>query len=584
MRSKLFALVIFFSLVSPTFAFERVDTVWVRYQHNNWSSPCDWSNPFSNLAGIAVDKLGHVYLGGSLTSYPFYNYDYYTFIYHPNGDSAFGLVYDGPGQDWMLDMASDTLGRIYVTGVNYAPVPAGDFRTVEYAPDGMPEWDRRYNFYPQDTVGRAWNEARAIAVDDSGVYVTGYSRRNRFPNTLEDYGTVKYDRWGNVVWAKLFNGGASLSDSAKDIAVDRSGNVYVTGASVVSGTTPDYATIKYRANGTQEWVMTYNGPADSTDVATCIAVDASGNIYVTGASEGIGTSFDYATVKYNPGKTLMWTIRYNGPGNSIDYPVDLAIDGSGNVYVTGCSGGSQELAGWSTIKYFPNGGTAWIRRYDPEPPSEAGEPRSLAVDRLGNVYVTGSTLPWGCYTIKYDSLGNELWGEELEGSDSVLEGVAVAVDRRQFVYVAGVGNYTGCNFFTIKYIQYRAWNYAAGDGPRSIFCGDLNGDLYPDLAVANQNSDNVSILLNNGDSTFQNPVNYPAGDGPYSVSIADLDEDGHLDLAVANQNSHNASVLINKGDGTFYDAVNYAVGTAPRSIFCADLNGDEDLDLAVEFR
>jgi ankyrin repeat protein len=126
-----------------------------------------------------------------------------------------------------------------------------------------------------------------------------------------------------------------------------------------------------------------------------------------------------------------------------------------------------------------------------------------------------------------------------------------------------------------------AVNYGAGDRPISVFCADLDGDTDLDLAIANDNSDNVSILKNNGDGTFASAVNYGAGDGPESIFCADLDGDGDLDLAVANWYSDNVSILKNNGDGTFTTAVNYGAGDGPMSVFCADLDGDTDLDLAV---
>ena len=90
-------------------------------------------------------------------------------------------------------------------------------------------------------------------------------------------------------------------------------------------------------------------------------------------------------------------------------------------------------------------------------------------------------------------------------------------------------------------------NYPAGDGPHSVFSIDFNGDGYNDLATANVSSGNVSILLGNGDGTFQSAVNYAAGDGPYSVFSIDFNGDGNNDLATANYNSDNVSILINKG-------------------------------------
>ena len=124
-------------------------------------------------------------------------------------------------------------------------------------------------------------------------------------------------------------------------------------------------------------------------------------------------------------------------------------------------------------------------------------------------------------------------------------------------------------------------DYGAGNYPYSVFCADLDGDAYLDLAVANAESDNVSILKNNGDGTFQSAVNYGAGSYPVSVFCGDLDGDGDLDLAVANAGSGNVSIFKNNGDGTFQSAVNYGAGSYPVSVFCGDLDGDADLDLAV---
>ncbi len=126
-----------------------------------------------------------------------------------------------------------------------------------------------------------------------------------------------------------------------------------------------------------------------------------------------------------------------------------------------------------------------------------------------------------------------------------------------------------------------AVNYNAGSGPAFVAVGDFNGDGKADLAVANYNTNNVSVLLGKGDGTFQAGVNYNAGSNPYSVAVGDFNGDGKADLAVANNGSNNVSVLLGNGDGTFQAAVNYNAGSFPQSVAVGDFNGDGKADLAV---
>ena len=123
----------------------------------------------------------------------------------------------------------------------------------------------------------------------------------------------------DTAWVRHYGSGLIPSaDAAVAVAVDASGNVYVTGYSYGSGTSYDYATIKYTSAGDTAWVRRYNGPGNSWDEATALAVDASRNVYVTGKSYGSGTDRDYATIKYTSAGDMAWVRRYNGPGNIYD--------------------------------------------------------------------------------------------------------------------------------------------------------------------------------------------------------------------------------------------------------------------------
>ena len=189
-----------------------------------------------------------------------------------------------------------------------------------------------------------------MAIDRSGnVYVTGFS----YGSVMSaDYALIKYDSSGNVRWVRRYDGTAGGDDRATAVTVDDSNNVYVTGASssVVHGF--DYVTVKYDSAGNWLWVATYDGPAHYHDEATAIVLDDSGNVYVTGSSYGTISWYpDYATVKYDPAGNELWVARYNGPGNETDRTYAIAVDDSHNVYVTGYSAGSGTSSDYATIKY-----------------------------------------------------------------------------------------------------------------------------------------------------------------------------------------------------------------------------------------
>jgi len=126
--------------------------------------------------------------------------------------------------------------------------------------------------------------------------------------------------------------------------------------------------------------------------------------------------------------------------------------------------------------------------------------------------------------------------------------------------------------------------FAVGDAPLSLATGDFNGDGNLDVAVPNNGTGNISILLGNGLGSFPAGPPYPtyaAGTGPYDITVGDFNRDGKLDLAVTNQLTNNVSVLLGNGNGTFGVQTPYSVGVQPRGIASADVNGDGALDLIV---
>ncbi len=133
-------------------------------------------------------------------------------------------------------------------------------------------------------------------------------------------------------------------------------------------------------------------------------------------------------------------------------------------------------------------------------------------------------------------------------------------------------------------------NYPTGDVSNSIFSNDFNNDGYYDLAFTNEDTEDVSVLINNGDGTFQSAVSYPAGTQTMGIFSIDFNHDGNNDLVAGSNytNSNYVSILLGNGDGTFQSAIQYSTymdfwngGRQPYDVFAADFNNDGDNDVAA---
>ncbi len=420
-----------------------------------------WDKTYGDIIGIggfieslAMDNFGNIYVTGQRECFDI-EPCYKTIKYDMNGVQLWGAEFGGKS------IAADISGNVYVTGYEREY----DYVTVKYDSDGNELWTAVYN---GDANGPDY--VCSVAPDyNENIFVTGMSAGI---DTGDDYATVKYDSNGNELWVRRYNGTRNGYDRAYDMALDKSGNVYVTGSSSNSGTYADYTTIKYDPNGNQLWIAIYNGPANTDDVARCIILDEFGNIYVAGASSGIGTNSDFATVKYDVNGNQLWVARYNRGGSSSEVAESIVLDALGNVYVSGF--GSNNNKDYVTVKYDANGTQQWVARYNGTANSDDYASCS-GIDKNGNVYVSGSSIGIGTAydwaTVKYDPNGNQIWAIRHDGGwyESPDHVNGIAVDDYGNVVAAGGSN----GYCTIKYAQ-------------DLICqtnydGDLDGDCKVDM-------------------------------------------------------------------------------------------------------
>lgn len=414
-----------------------------------------YNGPVNN-ADIAiasgVDADGNIYITG-------YGYgsgtglDYITIKYNSSGVQQWIQRYNSPinGNDQAYAMEVDANGNVYVTGYSTGSGTAYDYLTIKYNTLGVQQWIQRYN-----DQWNAYDEAHDIAVDKNGnVIVTGFASRSGFGY---DYATIKYDSLGNQQWIIFFNGANNGHDVANSIAVDSSGFIYVTGYSTGSAGT-DCATLKYSPTGVQQWVSFYNHSYNNNDEASSIVVDNSGNSYICGFSFGLGTDKDFVTIKYNYSGVEQWSQRYNGPGNNYDIPYSMYIDNNGNIYTAGGSMGFSSSNDYAVIKYNNSGIIQWVQRYN-GPGNSTDFANSVTVDNSGNVYLTGLSIGnatgGDATTIKYNSVGVEQWVQRYNGiSNGDDAGNYIVLGASGNIFVTGTtfsnGTLTDC--LTIKYSQ-----------------------------------------------------------------------------------------------------------------------------------
>jgi uncharacterized delta-60 repeat protein len=379
---------------------------------------------------IAVADSGNVYVGGYLNQF-----SYYVRSVDSSGDYRWDDLYGG-GSSEAKSVNLDSSENLYVAGR-----VGGNFSVAKYNNEGTMLWS--------DTVTDGGAYASVL---DSDGYLCATGRSD------DGVYTAKYTQDGTRLWGKSYHG-TYMFDSAWAIAIDEIGNVYAAGWTGETDTEYDFIVIKYNANGDEEWVRTYNGTLDGSDSAGAVVVDGSGNVYVTGCCENLGTGGDICTIKYDADGNQEWIKIYSGPGHNWDIAFDMVIDAYANVYVAGYRTDPETDNDICVIKYDTDGNEEWVKTYNGTADGhDCGS--AMTMDDSGYIYVAGYCENEGTSSdicvIKYDADGNTEWVTEYDrptynGDDWAND---IVVDGEGYVYITGSSeNDINYDLITIKYRQ-----------------------------------------------------------------------------------------------------------------------------------
>lgn len=295
----------------------------------------------------------------------------------------------------------------------------GGLIALKYSSDGNERWNV---FIPEA------NGTPCLAVDDSeNVYVFTSIK-------LKTFLINKYNSYGILQWSKTFSDLQFVRCLPSAIGVDKKGNIYVTGSGTIIQPIgkpfvwEDYIIVKYDSNGAKQWHDVYNGTGDSTDIPTSLAIDGLGNVYVTGYGYDSAHVSEYATLKYDTNGNRRWTARYTKKGkNKNNIAEDVAIVSSGAVYVSGRGG---------IVRYDSNGVEQWVD-------TTKVTSSKVVLDNSDNAIVVGTVIDTSFYNlfsygvIKYDNQGKKQWLHTYDGPLVTNMESDIIVDNSGNIYVTG---------------------------------------------------------------------------------------------------------------------------------------------------
>ncbi|HUN81427.1 MAG TPA: SBBP repeat-containing protein [Phycisphaerae bacterium] len=391
---------------------------------------------------VFVDSAGRVDVAGG--SAEVHDFRPVVSQYDANGVQQWIARYTGPGGfSWPRAATVDDPGNIYITYKSPRYTNNDDMLTIKYSPDGTQQWLARYNDYIHNYDG-----PQAVAVDSGGgVCVLGTCSRLPEGIDRQDYGmtVVKYDSEGTQRFASPLALPGNGYDFASRIVNGADGRILVAGSSwgLIPPGPGDFMLLCFDVAGGLFWRAEIDSPMHLDVIAQNLEVAPSGNAYVAGMIENVGTGRDFMVAKFGPAGNQEWMQQFDGNGLS-DLIVGLGIDSDENVYIAGTVTVPSPpliLYETATIKYDTHGNRQWVRRYDGQFGIIANA-NAMSVDEAGNTWVVfgdyGGPGRSNIGLIRYDRDGALQWNATYDGPQtSSVYATTMAQDLSGHAYVVG---------------------------------------------------------------------------------------------------------------------------------------------------
>ncbi|MEO7210438.1 MAG: SBBP repeat-containing protein [Chitinophagaceae bacterium] len=395
---------------------------WINYYPAN--AETNDKTSFDIGRALVLDKQNNIYVAGDrfdtlcdICTIPIKFWDLFVIKYNPQGGVVWLNRYDGPDDTHQsaTEISIDKSGSLLVVGsegkYNKKTSQTDSKLLIEKInKNGQTAWIRKV----KSTVGNA------ISSDGDGNVLVAGASNNFNVYSLQKPLVTKYSSKGDSLWTAVFD------DNNKNgrlffIGTDASGNIYVNGQTDTAAfvNNPRIITIKYNPAGNLLWARKEIASTNTIPhLYGSFLVDAKGKSYVTGSLAPYHVRRNWITSVYENNGDLSWTAQYADEFEGNDKPADLVTDTAGNVYITGYSYNNKFGYVYTTIKYNAHGIQEWLKTYHNTEHNSNAFSNAIALDGIGNVYVTGSATDGLC-TLKYGPKNASLNKDAIE-ENSIL--------------------------------------------------------------------------------------------------------------------------------------------------------------------